>query len=73
MNKRLLIADDDVQLLEYYRNIFEQDNSLDFLSRKNADVPFVVQTFLMVRNWSISSFPSMRGGKGFLCVCWICA
>ena len=45
MNKRLLIADDDVQLLEYYRNIFEQDNSLDFLSKGNAEVPFVVHTF----------------------------
>ncbi|OPY89301.1 MAG: Autoinducer 2 sensor kinase/phosphatase LuxQ [Syntrophus sp. PtaU1.Bin208] len=45
MNKRLLIADDDVQLLEYYRNIFEQDDSLNFLSQKNAEEPFVVHTF----------------------------
>ncbi|SEL96462.1 PAS domain S-box-containing protein [Syntrophus gentianae] len=45
MNKRLLIADDDVQLLEYYRNIFEQDDSLNFLSQDNAEEPFVVHTF----------------------------
>jgi PAS domain S-box-containing protein len=46
MNKRILIADDDAQLLEYYRNIFEQDDSLDFLGLKsNDDHPFVIQTF----------------------------
>ncbi|OPY12698.1 MAG: Autoinducer 2 sensor kinase/phosphatase LuxQ [Syntrophus sp. PtaB.Bin001] len=45
MNKRILIADDDVQLLEYYRNIFERDDSLDFLVTKSTEEPFVLQTF----------------------------
>ncbi len=45
MNKRMLIADDDVQLLEYYRNIFEQDDSLDFFGKKRAEAPIAVHTF----------------------------
>lgn len=45
MNRRILIADDDTQLLEYYRAIFDRDSSLDFLSVKSTDDPFSVYTF----------------------------
>lgn len=45
MNKQMLIADDDAQLLEYYRSIFEQDESLNFLRTKSVENPFVVHTF----------------------------
>jgi PAS domain S-box-containing protein len=45
MNRRILVADDDTKLLEYYRSIFEQDDSLDFLNMKSADDPFVIHTF----------------------------
>ena len=45
MNRRILIADDDTQLLEYYRSIFVHDDSLDFLNMKSADDSFAVHTF----------------------------
>ena len=45
MNKQMLIADDDVQLLEYYRSIFEVDESLDFLHTESVQNPFVVDVF----------------------------
>ncbi|OPY14560.1 MAG: Autoinducer 2 sensor kinase/phosphatase LuxQ [Syntrophus sp. PtaB.Bin001] len=45
MNKRILIADDDVQILEYYRNIFEQDDSLDFLASRSIEDSLVLHTF----------------------------
>ncbi|MEN6331846.1 MAG: PAS domain S-box protein [Smithella sp.] len=41
----MLIADDDVQLLEYYQSIFEQDESLNFLRTESVENPFVVHTF----------------------------
>lgn len=45
MNRRVLIADDDARLLEYYRGIFERDNSLDFLSPEGADDELDVHSF----------------------------
>lgn len=45
MNRRMLIADDDSRLLEYYRGIFEQDDSLDFLTVEREADHFDVHTF----------------------------
>jgi PAS domain S-box-containing protein len=41
----MLIADDDSRLLEYYRGIFEQDHSLDFLTVESSADHFDVHTF----------------------------
>ncbi len=45
MNRRILIADDDPQLLEYYHSIFVHDDSLDYLNIKSTDDSFIVHTF----------------------------
>lgn len=45
MNRRMLIADDDSLLLEYYRGIFERDDSLDFLTVESSADHFDVHTF----------------------------
>ncbi len=45
MNRRMLIADDDTRLLEYYRGIFERDDSLDFLTVESSAEHFDVHTF----------------------------
>ncbi len=44
-NRRILIADDDPNLLDYFCNIFERDNSLDFFSVEAPQDSFQVHTF----------------------------
>ncbi len=43
--RRIVIADDDPDLLEYFHNIFERDNSLNFFEAEEPPDAFQVTTF----------------------------
>ncbi len=44
-DRRIVIADDDPNLLEYFHNIFERDSSLDFFDGEESSDSFQVTTF----------------------------